>query len=337
MSQGLVQRIDRLGFESLDSLARALRLDGDKLKATAESCKAGYPYEAWKEPKRSGNGHRLIEHPEPPLKLVQVRINRLLQRVFDPFIFHGCVSRTSIKTNAEPHCHNSWFLALDLADYYTTIRPAKVYQGLTALGAVPDIARVLTTITTIHHHVPQGAPTSPVVAAIAMAKLARRLVELVGEFDGQITVFGDNLSISAPRDLRRYKRTVDRIVRMEGFRLRHEKTTVCRPGMDKPLPGLVIRKQQIRAREEDRRAIEQTVRQCEALSADELRRHACWRFKHRLRGMVNHFAWLDKKSMGEFKDRFKEIDWPDHHDRKACDLRSCICLPLPQYQRKSSA
>jgi hypothetical protein len=49
--------------------------------------------------------------------------------------------------------------------------------------------------------------------------------------------------------------------------------------------------------------------------------------------MVNHFGWLDDRAMGEFKERFKEIDWPETHDRKICETTSCHCLPLPQYRK----
>ena len=337
MNQEHAQLIASLGFESIDSLARALRTDGEKLNGTVELCRKGYPYVSWKEPKKSGKGFRLIENPSQPLKLVQTRANRLLQRVFDPFVFHGCVAQTSIRTNAEPHCQNSWFLGLDLADYYATIRPSKVYEGLLSLGATPDIAHLLTTITTIHHHVPQGAPTSPVVAAIAMRRLAGRLADLVAEFDGVLTIFGDNISISAGRDLRRYQNTIIRIIRMEGFRIRKEKTAICLPGAGKPLPGLVIKNQKIQVRPEDKEAVELIIRQCESLKASGLRSKVCWRFKHRLRGMVNHFAWLDGKTMAPFKDRFKEVDWPDSHERQVCRLRSCYCLPLPRFQQSVDA
>src|SRR5690606_9612266 len=147
------------------------------------------------------NGYRLIEHPFPELKAIQRRINRLIQRLQLPNVFHGCYAATSILTNASHHRVSSWYLTFDLANYYKTIRPQKVYLALTARGAAPDVARTLTRLTTIKGRVPQGAPTSPVIAILAMCSMARRMQILVQRMHGTITIFGDNVSVSGPKGL----------------------------------------------------------------------------------------------------------------------------------------
>lgn len=320
------QRVDRLGFESIDSLCRALRVERLVLDAAIELCRSGYPYDSWQVPKKSGVGFREIEHPHVSLKTVQTKTNHLLQRVVIPDVFHGCLSRTSIKTNAEPHCFDSWFLGLDLADYYQTIRPGKVYDGLRSLGAAPDVARVITTLTTIRHHVPQGAPTSPIIAAIAMLKLAKRVSELVEGFGGSFTIFGDNLSMSAGRDLRRYKNTLIRIIKTEGFSVRTDKSVVCRPGVDKPLPGLVVRMARIVIADEDYDCVAQRVQTCRELGTQGISRRVCPRFRRRLEGMVNHYKWVDNEAMEEIATTFSLINWPHHYCRTACMGPSCHCL-----------
>src|SRR5271154_2907962 len=118
--------VDDLGFESKRSFFDALRVEQGLFDTALSLCEDGDPYERWYEPKRSG-GQRLIEHPVPILKKVQKRLNRLLQRFRLPRVFHGSYSGTSILSNAKPHCNVSWYLTFDLANYYKTIRPEKVY------------------------------------------------------------------------------------------------------------------------------------------------------------------------------------------------------------------
>src|SRR5262245_48741909 len=131
--------LNDLGFESVSSLIRALRVEPALFESVYASVESGYPYDCWYEQKRSGNGHRLIEHPHRDLKALQARINRLLQRLSLPRTFHGCYAGTSILSNASHHRKESWFLTFDLANYYKTIRPTKVYQGLVSYHAAPDV------------------------------------------------------------------------------------------------------------------------------------------------------------------------------------------------------
>lgn len=319
-------RLEHLGFESLDSFSSALRLDRCEINTVADLCRNAYPYDSWREPKKSGNGSRLIETPHAQLKRMQKRINALLQRLVIPPVFHGSIIGTSIKTNAAPHCFDSWFIGLDLADYYQTIRPNKVYESLRGTGACPDVARLITALTTIKHRVPQGAPTSPIIAAIAMMKLAVRMRELVEGFSGRLTVFGDNLSVSAKRDLRRYRGTLIGIVRAEGFRVRVAKSVICRPGEDKPLPGVVIKRQRITVADEDRVEVERIVRRCQTMGIDGLKARVCSRFRSRLKGMLKHYAWIDRNAMEAAADLFDCIMWPAEYSREPCSTLSCHCM-----------
>jgi len=321
-------RIADLGFESVSSLTEALRIDASQLEYVLDSCQSGYPYECWYEPKRSGKGNRLIEHPCPALKRVQQSVNSLLQRLDLPSIFHGSHVGTSVVSNALPHRSSSWFLTFDLANYYKNIRPQKVYRGFVEMGAAPDVARVLTRLTTIKGRVPQGAPTSPVVAAIAMLNLARRLANLGRPFHAKISVYGDNVAISGPKAILGQKRTILRIATSEGFRVRADKTEVRSPGEDKPLPGVLVRAGKITIYDEDFDRASRLLDACLGLGACGLSRRVCNRFCYKLRGIVNHFAWIDPERMRGNRRKFEKIRWPEDYDRTACWSPKCHCTPV---------
>jgi RNA-directed DNA polymerase len=320
-----MNKLDGLGFETNVALCKCLHVEPSEFVRLVELCRSAYPYDCWSEPKKSG-GRRLIENPQGDLKQLQVRCNRLFQRLKLPAWFHGCIAGTSIKTNAKPHCYKSWFLGLDIADYYLNIRPDKVYGAFRAWNASPDIARVLTTITTTRHHVPQGAPTSPIIAALAMTKMMQRIFDLVKSFGGRLTVFGDNIAISASRDLRRYQNTVTRIIQNEGFRLRSEKTIIVRPAVEKRLPGLVVRDQAITVADDDYSAVESLIERCLSFSEGTLSSRVCGRYIHRLNGLVNHYSWVDPKRMSSLCKKFSAIKWPEEYRRAPCLTAECHCM-----------
>ncbi len=320
-------RVSELGFESRRSLIEALRVEENLLGRVLDLCENCDPYDRWYEQKRSG-GQRLIEHPIPPLKAVQQRLNRLLQRLRLPGIFHGSYSATSILTNAKPHCRISWYLTFDLANYYKSIRPEQVYASMRSLRAAPDIARIITRLTTVNGRVPQGAPTSPMIAAISMLGLARRLIRLCSKIDSFVTVYGDNISISGPRSIVGHKETFLRIARTEGFKLRAKKTLIATPSEDKSLPGLIVRGGKPTVNNEDLETVCAIVTRCHDLGPQGLARQVCGRYISSVRGMVNHYAWIDRKLMQTTLTRFAEIRWPSTYDRPHCLSNRCYCSIL---------
>ncbi len=316
--------VNDLAFESRQSFVRALRVPVDAFDHAIDLCENDDPYERWYEPKRSG-GQRLIEHPIPPLKKVQSRLNRLLQRVRLPRVFHGSYSRTSILSNAKPHCYSSWFLTFDLANYYKSIRPEKVYTSLRQLNASPDVARLITRLSTISGRVPQGAPTSPMIAAIAMLRLSRRLSTLCANVGGQVTIYGDNVCISGPRTIVGMKSTFFRIATTEGFRVRSPKTVITEPGQDKPLPGLAIRNSKPAIYDRDLAAVQEAVERCVHLGKDGLARRVCPRYVSHLRGVVKHYSWIDDVAMTIVLTDFRRVEWPDSYVKSACETQTCYC------------
>jgi Reverse transcriptase (RNA-dependent DNA polymerase) len=316
-----------LGFQSLSSLRKALCVKQSEFEVALDLCENGDPYDRWYEQKRSG-GRRLIEHPVQSLKKVQQRINWLLQRLRLSRVFHGSYSCTSILSNAEPHASVSWFLTFDLANYYKTIRPSKVYDGLRSLHAAPDVARSITRLTTTHGRVPQGAPTSPMIAAIAMLTLARRLNTLCSRLNSALTIYGDNVCISGPRVMARHQQTFLKIAVTEGFRVRSEKTQLTRPAEDKPLPGLIIRQGRPTISDDDLRGVKSLVERCSQLGNTGIAERVCCRFRSRLGGLVNHYTWIDKEAMEQTVAACAELCWPKAYARDPCWSPQCHCSVL---------
>jgi hypothetical protein len=178
---------------------------------------------------------------------------------------------------------------------------------------------------TIKGRVPQGAPTSPIAAVLAMLRLADRLTKLALSFGSTVTVFGDNVCLSGPRRLASQKNTILRIAVTEGFRVRTAKTVVTEPGQDKPLPGVVVRGGRITVYDEDLASVTSTVDNCLAIGADGLAKRTCARFKDKLQGRVHHYNWIDAERLAKNFGRFNSISWPSEHRRSSCLGPHCHC------------
>jgi hypothetical protein len=65
------------------------------------------------------------------------------------------------------------------------------------------------------------------------------------------------------------------------------------------------------------------------LRASGLSRRVCNRFHYTLRGIVNHYAWIDRERMGGNRRKFERIRWPDDYERGPCWSPKCHCTPIP--------
>src|SRR5689334_20435078 len=65
-----------------------------------------------------------------------------------------------------------------------------------------EAARVLTKLTTYQYRLPQGAPTSPVIANLAFKQTALQLLEVVKGQDITFTTYLDDLTFSSKKDFR---------------------------------------------------------------------------------------------------------------------------------------
>src|SRR6185312_14713109 len=149
---------------------------------------------------------------------------------------------------------------MDLKNFFASVAARRVYGIFRTLGYDRSVAHVLTGICTnsipqtvwqvvsglygarlvqrgfwlgrqlATPHLPQGAPTSPAIANLAMFRLDRRLTGLAVACDARYSRYADDLTFSGPKSLSRrrvpFQRVVALIVREEGFALNDDKTVV---------------------------------------------------------------------------------------------------------------
>jgi hypothetical protein len=119
--------------------------------------------------RRPGKAPRPIDNPKDEIKEVQRLIRRrfLAGEALDPSVkacVKACVKGGSPYKNAKVHSKQRNLARIDVKRCYPSITNTMAYRVLRSLGLGPEPARLLTRLCTRFGHLPQGAPTSDMLA-----------------------------------------------------------------------------------------------------------------------------------------------------------------------------
>lgn len=141
---------------------------------------------------------RLISAPDERLKFLQGKIAEKLSGLYrtrNPV--HGFVVGKSVKTNALAHLGRRFVVNVDLADFFPSITQKRVEGMLLSLGLDARVAEIITHICCINGHLPQGAPSSPLISNMICFRLDKRLMELSKEARCIYTRYADDITFSS--------------------------------------------------------------------------------------------------------------------------------------------
>lgn len=155
-------------------------------------------YQTFGIPKKS-SGIRQISTPVTALKIIQRKLNQVLQAVYEtkPSV-HGFVIGKNIVTNAQAHAKKRYVLNIDLKDFFPSINFGRV-RGMfmaTPYGLHPKVATVLAQICCHNNQLPQGAPTSPIITNMICAKMDSQLQKLAKDCKATYTRYADDITFS---------------------------------------------------------------------------------------------------------------------------------------------
>ncbi|MDB5820641.1 MAG: RNA-directed polymerase [Rhizobacter sp.] len=268
--------IDLLHLPDLPALADWLALPLDKLEwlATCGARRRKRPLEQQHYvyqliPKRSAPARlRLIEAPRIELKAAQHRLLRgLLQKLPVHEACHGFVGGRSVVSHAQAHVGQPLVLRFDLQDFFSHVGEAQVRSVFDTLGfphgsalrlaglcvartPEPVIERLLENggidraqaNRLRSAHLPQGAPTSPMLANLCAFRLDLRLAALAAAIGARYTRYADDLVFSGPEPIAalRIEGRIGAIAIEEGFRLNHRKTRRIGAAARQTVAGIVV-------------------------------------------------------------------------------------------------
>ncbi len=142
---------------------------------------------------------RLISAPNKQLKHIQTVLSKVLNEFYVPKkTAHGFIKQRSIITNAEIHTNKRCMLNIDIKDFFGSIHIGRVIGLFKSMPFLfnKTIATSLAQLVCYKNHLPQGAPTSPVISNLICRKLDNDLIMLASKHKVLCTRYCDDITFS---------------------------------------------------------------------------------------------------------------------------------------------
>lgn len=142
---------------------------------------------------------RLIEAPCNDLKRILRKITDQLTYIYQPpACVHGFVCSKNVATNARPHVNKYFVSSFDIKNFFPSIS-AKRVRGLFKnifFYANDNLIDLLTNLVTLHKHLPQGYPTSPIISNMICLQMDKQITKYCKEKHLFYSRYADDITIS---------------------------------------------------------------------------------------------------------------------------------------------
>lgn len=344
------RKVDAREVPVIYSLAHLARLTnvryGDLHAVVSRVISSGeFPYRNFTIRKRSG-GRRWISVPAPALLSAQTWIaQRVLRAVPVHAAAYGYVHKkpAPLVANAQRHLGASWFLHMDVQDFFSNISEVQVFHVFKELQ-YPDLlafemARLCTRVTPnrkgerwvrsssvmgidsyssrLVGSLPQGAPTSPALSNLVCRALDAEVEKIAGSYKATYTRYADDMCFSVTEADRErmlaLKREVDLALRKNGFSSNSRKTRIVPPGARKVVTGIVVNGDRPSVPRELRDRIRMHLFYCRRRGIPE----HCQRkgffsvigFRNHLGGLIGYVRTVDPRLGAKLFAEFDALPW----------------------------
>lgn len=221
------------------SIGRLVGVGGNIIHSLSKKTNAHY--RTFSIPKKSG-GYRQISSPRTYLKVVQWWIldNILKSQKFDECVT-AFVSGCSPMRNAQRHVGSSHLLCIDLTNFFPSISKERVIEIWRSLGYGEAVSEQLGALCTLEGKLPQGAPTSPLLANLAAAELDKKLKIVSSSVGYNYTRYADDITFSSQHPIPvEFVKSVSDVVSACGFEVNKKKTRFVGKGGAMEVTGYII-------------------------------------------------------------------------------------------------
>jgi len=301
----------------LEALLHRDRKDIDRIASHA-----GRYYEPFDRQRAGSCKWRHIDNPNHELKELQSNIYRAILATysFRPNIIGG-IPRRSIKNNMNEHVGQPLLVVLDIKNCFPHIHDLRhVFPMFRRLGFPPEVAATLTKLTTFQHRLPQGSPSSSIIANLVMEPLHDEIEKIAHVYGLNWSVYVDDIALSGER-ARDAIIPVIRALQREGYSVAHQKIRIMSNAERQALTGGIVNRGKISAGREQIEDIRRSIIELHT-------RHGNI-FDHEIRsirGRITHVKWLNPlqgMTLLRFADRL--LPEPSATGRRAtpCQTRDC--------------
>lgn len=338
---------------TLKHLAHRTGINYDYLRDIAK--RETDPYNSFTIKKRS-HGRRLISTPEPLLLALQrwIASEILNKQSCHPSSFAYEPGSSPAKC-AKKHLGCSWLIKLDVHDFFENIDERSVYGVFRDIGYQPlpslELARLCTRKSVSNAlndgrwrvsrdelakykikpyqswqlgYLPQGAPTSPMLANLASRGMDAALEKLAGRYGLTYTRYSDDMAFSTVgafdrQAVGRMITEVERLLPSFGHTLHRKKTKISPPHARKVVLGLQVDGPKLRLLRDYRKRMENHVRCIDKfglqMHRDERNFASTWGMIRHIDGLISYAEAIEGKDVHEdtraqFAETLRRQGWP---------------------------
>ncbi|KGJ75702.1 hypothetical protein GY21_09685, partial [Cryobacterium roopkundense] len=201
-------------------------------------------------------------------------------------------------------------VAYTITGLCTTAAPPRVIAAMPAGGRPEERFALRQALAATH--LPQGAPSSPMLANLALRRLDSRLAGWAAAASSVYTRYADDLAFSGDLTLARradaFARGVERIVAAEGHLVNPHKTRVRRASVKQTVTGIVVNTQTNMSRQESDR-LKAIIHNCARHGPESQNRGAHPEFRAHLLGRLSWLETLNPARGRKLRAEFSRIHW----------------------------
>lgn len=247
---------------------------------------------------------RIIDNPQDQLKALQKEINRrLLQSVTFPDYILGGVHRKKVLDNVMLHLGAPVLVTLDIKSFFRRITNVQVYEvWRDVLDCSPKIAALLTRLTTFERHLPQGAPTSSLLANLVLHSYDFSIRDECRRREVAYSTWVDDLAFSGGA-AREVISVAVHALTDAGFAVSHRKMRIMGPATRKVLNGVLLSRFPSIVPE----YISRIRSGIHKLHTGLVPAHDSDKYVRSLLGAINHISSIEPKKGMELRNRLESI------------------------------
>ncbi|MGN6438059.1 MAG: reverse transcriptase family protein [Agriterribacter sp.] len=192
-------------------------------------------------PQRDNAGNIRYRHlsiPKFELKCIQKKIVKGYSSFEFPDFMFGSIRGKNHIRNAFYHKEGNYFLNIDMKKFFPNISHKQVYDSLTRHLLKPDVARLVTKLTTVDGKLPQGSPSSPFLANLVFLPTVIILNRYVLEHSLSFSCYVDDLTFSSKTNFKHLVPSIVDVIRKAGFYPANNKIGYAKNKME--ITGILI-------------------------------------------------------------------------------------------------
>jgi RNA-directed DNA polymerase len=268
-------------------------------------------YSQFSVPKSNGE-LRTIRPPCRQLKSVQRSLlNLIYRRVHLRSCLHGGIRGKSIITHARAHVGRVMVATLDIRKFFPSTSPSHLLPVFEVLGFVDQAATDLLHLVTLDGGLPQGAPSSSILANLAFAAGDSRYIRICGRQRLRYSRYVDDIAVSGDHEFGDLRGPFVDAIKYAGYTVAPEKVHFTPRSARQVVTGLVVN-DRLRPTPEFIAELKHEIRLCQECGAATLAVAdgiSVMTLKNRLTGRVGHVKQADRSLGKRLQGLLCGVDW----------------------------